>query len=105
MRLLDANFGKSGRVVTDANRPLASNINKAFGFGPKTSDLRPSWLMVTFETCFHVPTRSLAVWATASPGSANPRYSSAMVHRPNVVCRFIVLSFECPKGFALGAQR
>jgi hypothetical protein len=47
--------------------------------------------MAIVVTVFQVPTRSLAVWATAWPGTADPKHNSAIVVRVTVVCRFMMV--------------
>src|SRR6516162_4997725 len=91
IRLLDANFGRSGRVPTNTKRPLASNVSIEFGVGPKDSLLRPSGAVLIFVTIFQVPTRSLALCAKALPGSnASPKVATAQ--RLRIVRRFMMSS-------------
>src|SRR5262245_9640458 len=71
-RLLEANLGVSGLMLTIAKRPLLSNIANPVPLGPNTLTRLPSGRMLTFDTLLHVPTRSLAVWAAANCGNAAP---------------------------------
>jgi hypothetical protein len=58
--LLDANFGRSERMIMKVNRPLASYIAAPFGLGPHGSTLLPSGFTSWAETNIQLPTSSLS---------------------------------------------
>src|SRR3981189_1564128 len=65
-RFSAANLGRPGRVSTCTKWPSGPRIIMPFGSGPNTSDLAPSFAVLTTETSCHVPTRSLADCAVAT---------------------------------------
>src|SRR5271165_2811843 len=89
-RLLDANLGRSDRVMISEKRPVGSYVRWPCGLGPYISVFWPSFSSVR-ETSVHVPTRSLAVCATASSfGRINPKISANAVRTVEMM-RFIIL--------------
>ena len=90
-RLLDANFGRSERVMMTETWPLAARVSWPCGLGPKRSVFLLSCSIV-IETSVHVPTRSLAVVCAtdSSLGRKTPRISADAVRTAEIM-RFILL--------------
>src|SRR5438132_6043164 len=99
-RLLEANFAVSGFMLTMAKWPLLSNIAKPVPWAPNTSVFLPSGLMLTFEAMVQVPTRSLAVWATAAPGKTTQMPSAIAF---SAMFRVMVFSLGCLRRFRVQA--
>src|SRR5262249_58303237 len=55
-RLLEANLGRSERMIMNVKRPFASYIAAPFGLGPHGSTLLPSGFTSWAETNIQVPT-------------------------------------------------
>src|SRR5207248_5686976 len=78
-RAFAANLGVCGFRLTMAKWPSEVKIAIPFAFGPKTSVVFPSGVVLVFFTFFHVPTRSLVVWAAAMvEAQANARAANRM---------------------------
>src|SRR4029077_3445389 len=89
-RLPDANLGTSERRKIVVNRPLGSKINWPCGLAPYISVFLPSCSSV-IETSVQVPTRSLAVCATASSLGRKTTKINADAVMTAEMMRFMVL--------------
>src|SRR5262249_25411141 len=76
-------------------------MTRPFGLGPNAGVLLPSGLTLSTEITVQDPTKSLAVCATATAGSAAPKHRTTVVLSAIEVREFIVFSLRLRSGSAM----
>src|SRR5438067_8967016 len=94
VRLLEANFGMSTRVMMTATRLLLVNITVPFAPEPKGSDLVPPWSR-TLDASVHVPTSCLSseVVFWLSPARATNAASANAASAASTVLQIVFMAF------------